>query len=263
MLGLATLRGWAAGGANSAESLLMNIAKREQVLDRWYRQSARNRSILVVLWLSSACTRGLGAYLQEAEWSLQAQLALVSHMVSSALFLGRVYSVVHLCCPLGYVVDSYCGKVVHEDDIATNVHSWNLVQAVLRKTSGEIQAAFLILQTTAMMYMLTCLTGLHTKGLGVHWLAVASLLVVSNAKLLYVAAQVTEKCTRVPPLINSLSFSNGNLDYGRQYLVEYVTYSNAGFYVGEVRLTAAMTLKLSYVCGIAAFGILTKLTTGI
>mmetsp|Transcript_64608 Transcript_64608/g.179161 ORF Transcript_64608/g.179161 Transcript_64608/m.179161 type:complete len:502 (+) Transcript_64608:78-1583(+) len=70
------------------------------------------------------------------------------------------------------------------------------------------------------------------------------------------AADVTEVCARVPSFVNSLTLNFNDSD--RHYLVQHVTYSTAGFYVGEVRLTGAAALKLVYTVGLVAFGILTK-----
>merc|ERR1712107_385915 len=95
------------------------------------------------------------------------------------------------------------------------------------------------------------------------WLLLSvSLLALVDARLFLWAAEVTEKCARVPPLVNSLSFGV-DVDPQRHYLVEYVAYSAAGFYVKEVRLTAAMALKLAYISGLVAFGVLTKVASGL
>merc|ERR1712107_374078 len=63
---------------------------------------------------------------------------------------------------------------------------------------------------------------------------------------LFRAATVTEKCSRVPALLNSWRFGESEVDHGRQHLVQYITHSAAGFYVKGVRLNAYMALKLTY-----------------
>lgn len=70
---------------------------------------------------------------------------------------------------------------------------------------------------------------------------------------------VTEKCTRVPSLVNSWSFGEETcLDAGRQYVVQYIEQSAAGFYVKGVRLRAYMALKISYLFGALLFTLLSS-----
>jgi len=70
------------------------------------------------------------------------------------------------------------------------------------------------------------------------------------------AASVTEKCSRVPALINSMMAEDGNhIDHERQYLVTYITHSDAGFYVKGSRFTAAMLVKCCYLLGTIICGL--------
>lgn len=48
-------------------------------------------------------------------------------------------------------------------------------------------------------------------------------------------------------------------DEKRQYVVQYVEQSAAGFYVTDIRLTASMTVKFSYVCVLGLFTLATKI----
>jgi len=73
-----------------------------------------------------------------------------------------------------------------------------------------------------------------------------------------VAAGVSDKCARVPSLINACNFSADPLDEDRQYVVQYLLNSAAGFYVFEVRLTSEMILKCVYIVIAVAFALTTK-----
>eukprot|EP00425_Heterocapsa_triquetra_P040447 CAMPEP_0195074968 /NCGR_PEP_ID=MMETSP0448-20130528/17954_1 /TAXON_ID=66468 /ORGANISM="Heterocapsa triquestra, Strain CCMP 448" /LENGTH=87 /DNA_ID=CAMNT_0040107295 /DNA_START=108 /DNA_END=369 /DNA_ORIENTATION=- len=44
----------------------------------------------------------------------------------------------------------------------------------------------------------------------------------------------------------------------RQYLVQYITSSAAGFYVKDVRLSMAMLLKATYFSGVCVFAFITN-----
>jgi len=51
----------------------------------------------------------------------------------------------------------------------------------------------------------------------------------------------------VPALVNSWMLSEGcrQIDHERQYIVQYISNSAAGFYVKGVRLSTVMALKLT------------------
>lgn len=248
----------------SAESMLVTYARRQEVVDRWSMVSFRHTVLVLVLWVSSVISRGLSMVWDGniLEHSWREWLAVGAHTCSSAIFVGLVFGVMHVVSSLVLLVDAYCYYAVLEKEVERNVSEWNMLQAVMRKSSVAVETAFLVLQTTALMYVLLTMTSLLVNGLSIFSVLAVILLVIADARLFYKAAQVTEKCARVPPLINSLSFGNSELDPRRHYLVEYMHYSAAGFYVCEVRITTIMAIKLSYVSGILAFGIVTKMTTG-
>lgn len=245
------------------DAMLVTYARRQDIVDTWALVSAQHNIMLAVIWVGSFCIRGFAWALSEDPFMWREVVSVATHTLSSGLFVALVYGVLHVCSALAMMVDAYCFLIVAEENLQCSVKEWNTLQAVLRKGSGAVERCFLVLQTTALAYVLLTMAGFLVHGVPMWWLASVALLVLSDARLFYAAAQVTETCSRVPPLINSMSFSGTEIDTGRHYLVEYVTYSAAGFYVGEVRLTAQMALKLSYISGIVAFGILTKLTAGL
>lgn len=75
--------------------------------------------------------------------------------------------------------------------------------------------------------------------------------------VLLLAAMISEKCARVPSLINAINFGDGT-ERARQHTVDYITSSGAGFFVFGVRLTTAMVAKFVYIWCIVAVGLLTK-----
>uniref|UniRef100_A0A7S0BBH2 Uncharacterized protein n=1 Tax=Pyrodinium bahamense TaxID=73915 RepID=A0A7S0BBH2_9DINO len=161
---------------------------------------------------------------------------------------------------MAVLIDAYCTHFNDNRDVGQGVQEWNRLQALLRKTSRAVMWAFLLLQITALAMMLFSVSGVLLTGVSENWMLFSDIpLILSVGLVIFKAAEVTEKCSRVPSWINSLSINDAVIDSSRHYLVEYVTYSSAGFYVGELRLTSAVALKLLYVSGLAAMGLLTKL----
>lgn len=72
------------------------------------------------------------------------------------------------------------------------------------------------------------------------------------------AAAISEKCSRVPALVNAWYASEEVVDLNVQYVVRYIVDSNAGFYIRGVRLTAFWALKFSYIFGLLAFTVITQ-----
>lgn len=74
------------------------------------------------------------------------------------------------------------------------------------------------------------------------------------------AAALSDKCERVPPLVNAISFGIGT-DVARQRIVDYISSSAAGFYVLGVRLTAITVAKFTYAWCIVAVGMLANVVS--
>jgi hypothetical protein len=162
------------------------------------------------------------------------------------------------------MIDKYCAHYAEGREVQMNVSEWNTLQAILRRASRALEKGFLVVQTTVLVMMLLGMSNLLLLGgqqdfSHFWWESSMGMLALSAALGFFKAAEVTESCARVPSLINSYTFGR-NIDKSRHYLIEYVTYSAAGFYVGEVRLTAAMALKLTYIAGLLIFGVLTKVS---
>ena len=83
------------------------------------------------------------------------------------------------------------------------------------------------------------------------------------------AAAVTEKANRVSPLVNSWTFEEKDepgefrneqewMDLERQYLVQYINQSEAGFYVQGVKIRTFQVTKLCYYLGAILFAIVSQ-----
>lgn len=76
--------------------------------------------------------------------------------------------------------------------------------------------------------------------------------------MLLLAATISEQCTRVPALVNAISFGEGT-EIARGQTVDYISNSAAGFYVFGTRLTLAMVVKYMYFWCIVVVGLITRL----
>mmetsp|Transcript_7694 Transcript_7694/g.19052 ORF Transcript_7694/g.19052 Transcript_7694/m.19052 type:complete len:107 (+) Transcript_7694:1-321(+) len=75
----------------------------------------------------------------------------------------------------------------------------------------------------------------------------------------YRTAAVTEKCLLAPALINSLASEGPAINTERQYMVQFIAQSAAGFYVKGVRVTMPMVVKCAYLWFMAAFSLAYRL----
>ena len=85
------------------------------------------------------------------------------------------------------------------------------------------------------------------------------------------AAAVTEKANRVAPLVNSWKFHKSHqdddeggggvwMDYERQYVVQYISQSRAGFFIRGSQLTVPTVQKLLYYLGAVSFALFSRLS---
>eukprot|EP00747_Dinoflagellata_sp_TGD_P077875 gnl/TRDRNA2_/TRDRNA2_159792_c2_seq1.p1 gnl/TRDRNA2_/TRDRNA2_159792_c2~~gnl/TRDRNA2_/TRDRNA2_159792_c2_seq1.p1 ORF type:complete len:167 (+),score=34.99 gnl/TRDRNA2_/TRDRNA2_159792_c2_seq1:1-501(+) len=160
------------------------------------------------------------------------------------------------------MIDRFTWDFSEHSDVTKAVREWNVLQAVIRKACGTIEYCFFALQTTVLfvvMFMVAdvALSAGEETASRLPLLVPGTMITVGIARIFFSAAAVTDKCARVPALVNSLSFGK-DIDMERQYVVDYIINSAAGFYIFEVRLTSAMALKFAYLMFIIAFGVGTK-----
>jgi len=158
------------------------------------------------------------------------------------------------------MVDAFCGEVVSAIPLDSVAHVWNLTQAVHRKASVDVEPCLLALcgilaLSIPLLVVDIALVGTRSAHLLPGLFASCGIIYA----LLAVAA-VSEKCARVPALINAIPFGAGT-ERTRQHTVEYIASSAAGFYVLDTRLTTSMVVKMMYICCIVVLGALTRLAS--
>ena len=124
--------------------------------------------------------------------------------------------------------------------------SWNVVQATLRQVSCKLSDFLMLLASSCVATMIMFAYQVVSLTLSEERESVMDVLMwmgwVYSPVLLFLyvlssAAAVTEKVDRLVPLVNSWSFDDrAVLDESRQYVVQYILHSRAGFYARGIRI---------------------------
>lgn len=188
------------------------------------------------------------------------------------LFCATMHCLCQLLAFLGIMIDRYCEKCLEGLRYNLAVFSWNTLQSLLRHVAKVMENCLVCLQISLMLAMLWLFcrfmeiarpfsgkasieltSEFNDEGtLSNTILGFLSILVIapSLAMLFVKAAVVTEKCSRVPAFVNAmLDEPEEQMNVQRQYLVNYIMNSDAGFYIKGVRLSAAIIVKIFYVLG--------------
>lgn len=260
------------GTSRNSEALLESFrlvhsyAHHESLEKLWANTVRVEIAIASVLWTAAVIERVRGTNsLVDGAIDVRSVLHLIRFAVSSLFLFALAFCVLYFCRALSCVVDSYCTVIITADgglDVA--VPRWTLVQALLRKVSTSVQSAMLVLQATVFFSSLMALVDVYQSdqsSAGYSLMLVPwSLVMLGISRVFFKAAEVTSRSGRVPSLINGCNFGH-NFDRHRQYVVEYIVNSAAGFYMFEVRLTSTMTLKFAYVFAIGVFTLTTKIVS--
>ena len=176
------------------------------------------------------------------------------------------YCILHITAGLELAVDSFAVRCFNTCDMEAAVAEWNLVQATLRQTSCKLSEFLVVMASSCIIslilfayqvFSLNLSKSEHTAldvVLWLGWLYPPALLFLYS---LSSAAAVTEKVDRLAPLVNSWSFDTQDvLDESRQYIVQYILQSRAGFYTRGIRLSSSNVQKLCYYFAAGSFGLL-------
>lgn len=248
-------------------NVLRAYSERESFEERWSSLILKDLAATVLIWFLVIVERIRGTAVLTAaldgRLDARACLHLVLFAMSSLILSFLTFCMLYVVRALMCVVEGYCALTVGGQMLEQAVPRWNTVQAILRKGSGAIQGCLFVLQGTLLFAFLLGVVDVYLswqqeKGY-VSTLIPHAMLGLGVFRIFFAAAKVTEKCERVPSLINSCTFSDDELDEDRQYVVEYVVNSAAGFHIFEIRLTSAMTVKVAYLFAIASFTLTTQI----
>jgi len=243
----------------ACEETFGSYARRQAVMVTWAKHYRWDVIFIVMIWVFAITERIHLHFATTGDYNpLMLTTTLLGFAVASAQISAMTLLVLRLCRGLTCVVDAVCQSFADELDCQEAVREWNLLQAVLRTACRSVAHCFFVLQATAICILLLGAVEL-TRGKGRAIALLPGVLVALGVSRIFMqAAMVTDKCARVPPLVNSLEAAQG-LDWNRMYVVEYVAHSQAGFYIYEVRVTSAMVLKTFYLSSVFAFGATAKM----
>eukprot|EP00927_Polykrikos_kofoidii_P044035 TRINITY_DN38121_c0_g1_i1.p1 TRINITY_DN38121_c0_g1~~TRINITY_DN38121_c0_g1_i1.p1 ORF type:complete len:828 (-),score=113.71 TRINITY_DN38121_c0_g1_i1:145-2589(-) len=238
-------------------------AKKYLFVESWMSSSLRNGLVVLLFLASFYATPLVGTHFGTRTVNSTNVLVEVAYVVHSAFFAALAYCLLHLSCGLELMVDRFCTRFFDDPVFTTGIQMWNVMQALLRKTARAMEVCFVALQTSAMAALILSAAQIvaHSKEGNAElasaatfqflsWLAPTFLMLYC----LFRAAVVTEKCLRVPALVNSLiSEHKDTINVDRSYMVEYLEHSAAGFYVYGVRVTAFMVMKYTYIVLLGTF----------
>eukprot|EP00929_Paragymnodinium_shiwhaense_P018660 TRINITY_DN12975_c0_g1_i1.p1 TRINITY_DN12975_c0_g1~~TRINITY_DN12975_c0_g1_i1.p1 ORF type:complete len:1116 (-),score=130.14 TRINITY_DN12975_c0_g1_i1:153-3500(-) len=255
-----------------AYDLLLSFMRCQGLLDTWLHSTRYDVPLVFTLWLSGLVLRAAPCFTEteyfQADGSAGQALRLVAYGFISLVFLSLIYCVSHICRALATTVDLFSCGVVDHPIVQEIANEWNILQAVLRKTSATLEYSFFVLQFSGSASVLLCAVdiAMSDRRMAVAVSVAATVLLnLSMVRMVFSAAAISDKCGRVPPLINSLCFGEGT-EEARQYVIQYILHSAAGFYVFDVRLCTGMALKLIYFWCVVTAGlsaqILPHLRTG-
>lgn len=246
---------------------LESYARSTGFLGDWRRMSMERGILVLMFWAWMAVSKFLGAALQCAG-APKSFLATGGSVLAYSILASLVYCQIHVCSAMELAIDNYCIKLFDSPDANTGITEWNLLQAMLRRAAHILEASFLSQGTTILGVTLLTILELFSqprvdvRSVSPQCLASwAGWVLPPTAMVFYAvfrAASVTEKCLRVPALINSWVFSGQQIDHERSYVVQYIVNSSAGFYVKGVRVNSQIALKLFYTFGVLAFTVITQ-----
>jgi hypothetical protein len=249
------------------------IARHNEFLDLWLHKSAQCFVMVATIWLVTCLSRGfamlpvdsLAESCVERDEGMAPWLHLACFSVVTGVFIVLTYCQLHTTSALEMMVDDFCLQFFLHKNVEEAIVDWNIVQALLRRSASTLEPCMLASRTFEIVALL--LTGLEvyeSKGplskngrCAVLWgFSVFSPFAISLYAF-FSAAVVSEKCSRVPSLVNSMVLGTApdpdtalELDARYFRLVDYLRNSAAGFYLKGVRLTAFMVMKLTYVVGL-------------
>eukprot|EP00929_Paragymnodinium_shiwhaense_P079858 TRINITY_DN41627_c0_g1_i1.p1 TRINITY_DN41627_c0_g1~~TRINITY_DN41627_c0_g1_i1.p1 ORF type:complete len:835 (+),score=123.40 TRINITY_DN41627_c0_g1_i1:86-2590(+) len=251
-------------------TLLVDYAAKYTFQGYWTRDSARHLLSSCILWLLLLTTRMVPPHLPGMQTCLEpsqvlSPFATLAFIFGSGVFAAAVYCQAHVCCCLEHVIDNFCLQFFQcaEPNYTRGVLEWNTLQALLRRAAMTIDNCFVIVQTATLLLTMLALArtvfGESESQLCGAFMGMSTIPpLLLSMYLFYRAAIVSDKCSRVPSLVNSITDENDPTDGDRQYMVQYIQQSQAGFYVKGIRLTLVLVVKLSYLIGVVFFTLITR-----
>lgn len=254
------------------ESSLDMYARQAGFIAVWRRKSQK-QFIKATGCLILLCVSRCLAYIQ-APVSSHELIQTSTFCFASIGFVAVTYLQLHISKGLELAIDSFAVNFFKEMDFEKALAEWNVLQAMLRHVSTKLSGSLLMLGVSSgssILYLIE-LSFVRTDVGGGFGFILKNLWSLPPIILfLYTmmrAAAVTEKASRVSPLVNSWTFEDKEpfgdeeeqvwMDLERQYLVQYINQSEAGFYVQGVKIRNFQVTKMCYYLGAILFTIVSQ-----
>ena len=250
---------------------LEDYARKSGFLTDW-RQVSRQRlwEVLALLWMMLSCKW----LCLRHEVSMEELTAAVCFTAAALGWAAVVYAQLHLVAGMELAIDCFSISFFQEMDLEHALQEWNTVQATLRQVSTKLSLSLLASGAScgACLLLLAEYIFFHPEAAQEELRSAADVAIFLGwlfpPVLLFLyammrAASVTEKASRVAPLVNSWTFQGTDtkwMDEGRQYMVQYMRQSEAGFYLQGMRLHVFQVTKLCYYFAAFMFAVLSKST---
>jgi hypothetical protein len=226
--------------------IVLAYMRREGFLEEWKRVQRKEAVTTAAICTIAFFLRIVANVLSARPADAAGLIHMAASTISTTMLGGLVYCVFYVCNALNGMLNLFSEGVASHEQITQQIHEWNVMQAILRTGSGATQACIFVLILSATCFLLLFAVDVIESAHPLH-LCAGFLNTLNIARAVFCAASITEKCDRIPSLVNSLNFGK-EMDESRQYLVNFILQSKAGFHIFEVRLTSAMVLKYLYLC---------------
>lgn len=239
---------------------------------RWAALSARRFAVVVALWALAVACRTVGSTSMQCVETSTSHAHLATFVVAHTLTALLLYCQLHLCSGFEVAIDNFFVTFFQEGNFEKGIYEWNLLQAMLRRAAGAVEPCFLAVGSSVLALMILTLREiLNSNALSTLLQSPSSALctslwagwVLPLAGLVFYAvfigAVVTEKCLRAPAMVNAWTADEHEyIDHKRQYFVQYISQSSAGWYVIGVRVSALWASKVSYLFAAVVFTLVSQ-----
>jgi len=246
-------------------------ARKAGFIREWRTKSFRRLFECLSFLIIMCVSRSLG-YSQELLVLPYDLLPNAAYCCAASGFSAVLYFQLHILSGLELAIDSFSINFFRAMNIQDALLEWNVVQASLRHISSKLSRSLLIMGSSCCGASLLCLIDLafvrSDAESGFAFLFQTFWLLPPVIFFLYGlmrAAAVTEKASRVAPLVNSWTFHHDDeevskgMDLGRQYVVQHIIQSEAGFYMQGMRLRIFQVTKMCYYFGAFLFAIFSRI----
>jgi len=255
--------------------LLRNHSSQRRFRQEWERNGLKGVILSSVLCITVIVGNmiGIGQEPQMLPW-------LCTNSCTVVAFIMTTQCLCHILSFLQLLLNQFVDEFLHKQHWKSALVSWNVVLALLDHASQVTARCFVVLQIATTYILSTCLFQLasaltafpegsvsklviafsRSDNFNGIMLSYANLLVIllSSARVFIKATAITKTCTGIPSVVNSFHLDDGGaINHDKQYLVQHIKNSDAGFYLNEIRLTPSLLVKAAYFAGAVSYSVVT------